>query len=144
MYIEIESGHNPMQAALVITLVLHVFAIVFWAGSTFTLARFDGAGAETLFGPQMGAAVLAIVTGGVLWGQLHKGPFGPAEQILAAGALLGIVAAGVQGALVGAARRKIAAGMDTASLRVRMTLGNRIAAALLAASLVAMTAVRFV
>jgi hypothetical protein len=133
-----------MQIALIITLALHMLAVVFWAGSTFTLARFGGEGAEKLFGPQMGAAGLAIITGGILWGQLHKGPFGPAEQILAVGALLGIIAAGVQGALVGAARRKIADGMDSAPLRARMALGNRIAAALLAAALIAMTSVRFV
>lgn len=55
-----------MQTVLVVTLVLHVLSGVFWAGSTFTLARTGGTGAEKLFRPQMGAAVVAVLTGAVL------------------------------------------------------------------------------
>ncbi|MEN3375287.1 MAG: hypothetical protein V7604_642, partial [Hyphomicrobiales bacterium] len=55
-----------MQAILIVTLVLHVLSGVFWAGSTFALARIGGNQADRFFRPQMGAAAVAIVTGGVL------------------------------------------------------------------------------
>ena len=45
-----------MQIALVIVLSLHVLSSVFWAGSSFTLARTGGAGGELLFG-EIGGAV---------------------------------------------------------------------------------------
>jgi hypothetical protein len=74
-----------MQIVLMAVLVLHVLAAVFWAGSTFTLARMAGERTEQFFAPQMGAAAVAALTGLVLWRQLHSGTFGLAEQILAAG-----------------------------------------------------------
>src|SRR5258706_9494138 len=75
-----------MQVTLVVTIVLHVLSGVFWAGSTFTLARMGGAGAAKLFRPQMGAATVAVLTGGLLWHLLHRGTPGTAEYLLAAGA----------------------------------------------------------
>src|ERR1700730_17656737 len=89
-----------MQIALVIVLSLHVLYSLIWAGSSFTPAVIGGAGAELLFGPQMGAAGVAILTGGYLGHLVHAGAFGTAEQILAAGAFCALVAAGVQ-ALIG-------------------------------------------
>ena len=52
-----------MQIALIIALSLHILSAVFWAGTSFTLARTGGAGGEQLFRPQMGAAVIAVLTG---------------------------------------------------------------------------------
>ncbi len=40
-----------MQTALIIALSLHVLSSVFWAGSSFTLARTGGLGGEKLLGP---------------------------------------------------------------------------------------------
>src|SRR3979409_726209 len=97
-----------MQIALIIALSLHILSTVFWAGTTFTLARTGGVGGEQLFRPQMGAAVVAVLTGGYLGHLVHAGAFGTAEQILAVGALAALVAAGVQGGLgrrAGAKRR---------------------------------------
>lgn len=54
-----------MQTALVIALSLHVLSSVFWAGSSFALARTGGAGGEQLVFPQLGAATIAILTGGI-------------------------------------------------------------------------------
>ena len=48
-----------MQVTLILTLVLHVLSGVFWAGTTFALARTGGNDAKQLFGPQMGAATVA-------------------------------------------------------------------------------------
>ena len=52
-----------MQLLFIIALSLHILAATFWAGATFTLARTNGEGAEKLLRPQMGAAVLAALTG---------------------------------------------------------------------------------
>src|SRR5215469_4656281 len=86
-----------MQVLIIATLVLHVLTGVFWAGTTFTLALTVGAHADRLFRPQMGAAVLVLLTGGLLWHLAHDGTFGTAEQLLAVGALCAIAAGGVQG-----------------------------------------------
>src|SRR5690349_6351468 len=89
---------DSMQVTLIILIGLHILAGVFWAGSTFAIARSGGAGAEALFGPQMGAATVTVLAGIGLWGILHRGPGGPMEHTLALGALCAIIAAGVQGA----------------------------------------------
>ena len=64
---------NAVQVTLIILQVLHVLSGVFWAGSTFALARMSGNQSGQLFRPQMGAASLAILTGGLLWFLLHRG-----------------------------------------------------------------------
>jgi len=134
-----------MQIALVIATSLHVLSGVFWAGSSFTLARTGGAGADLLFRPQMGAAAIAVVTGGYLWHLAHDGAFGPSEQVLAAGALCALIAAGVQGAMGGRAIRALRAGkIDETSARSRIATAQRIAAALLAVTAVCMGAARYV
>jgi hypothetical protein len=56
-----------MQMTLIVALVLHVLSGVFWAGTTFALARTGGNQADLFFRPQMSAAAIAVVTGGVLW-----------------------------------------------------------------------------
>src|ERR1700732_3465775 len=74
-----------MQIYLIIATALHVLAAVFWAGSTFVLARSAALGAEKLWRPQLGAATVSILSGGYLWSVLHRGQFGDSEKILAAG-----------------------------------------------------------
>src|SRR5438876_11565239 len=134
-----------MQIALVIAVSLHVLSGVFWAGSSFTLARTGGVGGELLFGPQMGAAVIAVLTGGYLWHLAHDGAFGPSEQVLAAGALCALIAAGVQGAVGGRAIRAWRAGkVDETSARSRIAVGQRIAAAILAVTGIWMGSGRYV
>lgn len=135
-----------MQYALITVIVVHVLAATFWAGSTFALTRLGGEKAEQLFPAQMGAATLVVLTGAQLWGQLHRGAFNLPEQMLAVGVVATILAAGVQGALIGPARRRLsdASEQTRASLRGRMAIGNRIAAALLAITLATMAGARFV
>ena len=133
-----------MQIALIIALSLHILSSVFWAGTSFALARTGGAGGEQLFRPQMGAAVIAVLTGGSLGHLAHAGSFGTAEQILAVGAVAAIVAAGVQGAIGGPAIRGLRAGTsDEAGARSRIATAQRIAAALLAVTAVCMGAARY-
>lgn len=134
-----------MQIVLITTLVLHVLSMAFWTGSTYTLSRMGGERAEQLFPAQMGAALLAVITGAILWGELHQGAFGLSEELLATGAVAAILAAGVQGAMIGGARRRLAgaAGAELAAIRGRMAVGQRVAAFLLSIALILMTAVRF-
>src|SRR4030081_4159990 len=134
-----------MQIALIIALSLHILSTVFWAGTTFTLARPGGVCGEQLFRPQMGAAVIAVLTGGYLWHLAHAGSFGTAEQILAVGALAALVAAGVQGAIGGRAIRSLRAGTaDEAGARSRIATAQRIAAGPLAVTAASMGAARYV
>jgi uncharacterized membrane protein len=133
-----------MQIALIIALSLHILSSVFWAGTSFTLARTGGVGGELLFRPQMGAATIAVLSGGYLGHLAHAGSFGTAEQILAVGALAALVAAGVQGAIGGRAIRSLRAGTgDEAGARSRIATAQRVAAVLLALAAVCMGAARY-
>ena len=133
-----------MQIALVIALSLHVLSSVFWAGSSFTLARTGGASGELLFGPQMGAAVIAMLTGGYLGHLVHSGAFGTGEKILAAGALGALIAAGVQAAIGGPAIRALRnRTADAIAARSRIATAQRVAAALLAVTAICMGAARY-
>jgi hypothetical protein len=132
-----------MQTILMFTVALHVLSGIFWAGSTFVLARVGGAGAKQHVRPQMGAAALAVLTGGILWNLVHGGSFQPQEQILALGALCALVAAGIQGTLATRARAahaNSAGALSAGSLR----LAYRIPAALLAITAICMASARYV
>lgn len=131
-----------VTAAVLIS--LHVLAGVFWAGSTFALTRTGGASAVALFRPQMAAAVLVVLTGGALLALLHKGPMGPQEQMLAAGAISAIIAAGVQGVGIGPALRRMRAGGEEAATRRRIVLVERIASFFLAITVVTMVVAKYV
>jgi hypothetical protein len=131
-----------MHIALIVTIVLHVLSGVFWAGSTFALARTAGMGAAKLFRPQMGAAVIALLSGGALWHLAHSGSLGRSEYILAAGAIAAVIAAAVQGIGVGPAVGTQAA--DQASRQqTRIVLAERVAALLLSITVICMAAARY-
>ena len=130
-----------MQVILVVTVALHVLSAVFWAGSTFVLARIGGAGAQQLARPQMGAAALAVLTGGILWTLVHGRSFGLQEQLLALGALCAIVAAGVQAA---SAARMRSAHASSAPAAGSLIWPHRVAAALLAVTVICMASARYV
>jgi len=132
-----------MQMTLIATLVLHVLSGVFWAGTTFALARTGGNEADRFFRPQMGAAAVAVATGGVLWFFLHPGPLGMPGHLLAIGALCALLAAGVQGAMGASARRNLSAASESERLRRRVARSQRIAAGLLAITVTCMAASRY-
>jgi hypothetical protein len=127
-----------MQTLLILTVALHVLS-----GSTFVLARIGGVGAQQLARPQMGAAGVAVLTGGILWSLVHAQSFQPQEQILALGALCAIIAAGVQGASAMRTHLVQANAAQAPSLG-SVTLPHRIAAALLAVTVVCMASARYV
>jgi hypothetical protein len=135
---------QTMQYVYIVVLGLHVMAGVFWAGTTFTLARDPEIKAERFFGPQMGSATLAVITGALLWYFFHQGVFGNMELVLAIGIVAALAAAGVLGAMVGPARRQLAGADDaaTAALRAQMAKGERIAARLLALTVLCMAIAR--
>lgn len=127
-----------MDIIMIVVIALHAMAGVFWAGSTSAVANL-GTNAERLFPFQMGSAGLAILTGIGLWAYWRGGAFGTSEQILALGIVAAIIAAGVQGRMVGPARREIAAAPGREpELRPRMATANRIAAGLLMVTVVTM------
>jgi hypothetical protein len=133
-----------MQTTLIVALVLHVLSGVFWAGSTFVLARTGGDQAGRLFRPQMGAAAVAVVSGATLWFLLHRGTPGIQEHLLAVGAVSALIAAGVQGSSARAVRQAaMATGPDGTVANDRVALSQRIAAALLALTVICMAAARY-
>jgi hypothetical protein len=134
-----------MRATLIVTLVLHFLSGVFWAGTTFALARTGADQTDQFFRPQMGAAVIVVATGGLLWYLVHPGSFGTTEQILAVGVFCAFVAAGVQGISGGSALRKLSiAGESEASrLRHRVATGQRVAAAFLMLTVTCMAVARY-
>lgn len=71
-----------MNIGLMLLLSLHVLSAIFWAGSTFVLARTGGSGIDALRRPQIGAAVVAVLTGAGLGAWVHGGAFGRTEQVL--------------------------------------------------------------
>jgi hypothetical protein len=134
-----------MSILVITALSLHALAAVFWAGATFVLARNPDFGAEKWLRPQMIAALIAVLTGAYLWYLLHEGGFGPMEGVLAFGALSAIAAAGVQGALIGGSIRRLRNGVLSKSEALgRIALAERIAAGLIAMTIVCMVSSRYV
>jgi hypothetical protein len=133
-----------MQILLMVVIALHVLSGVFWAGSTFVLARSAGNGAELLAYPQVAAATVAVLAGIVLWGLTHRYGFGTTEHILGLGAGCAIAAAGVQGRALAVVRNLRAASEDeTSRLRTRIAIAQRIAAVLLSITVVCMAVARY-
>jgi hypothetical protein len=134
-----------MQPLMIIILSLHVLAGVFWAGTTFALARTGGDGASKLFRPQMGAATVAVLTGAYLWSQLLQGPLALGERFLGVGVLCAVAAAGLQGFVVGRALRQLERGSPyKATSHSTIALTQRIAAGLLGVTIMSMVASRYV
>lgn len=132
-----------MQATLIVTLVLHVLSGVFWAGVTFVLARTGGYLADRFFRLQMGAATIAVLTGGLLWFLLHRGPAGLQEYILGIGAACALLAAGVQGSSARALKLSAAGESKEFIPSGRVAASQRIAAGLLAITVACMAAARY-
>jgi hypothetical protein len=135
-----------MQATVIVALVLHVVSGVFWAGSTFALARMGDSQARQFLRPQLGAAAIAIVTGALLWYLLHRGSEGTSEHVLATGAIFALIAAGIQ-AVTAVTGRQVLAGvgaLEGAQGPHRALIGQRVAAGCLLITVICMAAARYV
>ncbi|OSZ64951.1 hypothetical protein CAP40_14075 [Sphingomonas sp. IBVSS2] len=126
-----------MQILLILAIAVHVLSSIFWAGSTFVLARNGGQGATGLIRPQTGAASAAILSGLLLWYLLHRGSFQLVEQVLATGAAAAILAFCIQLALVRPALR-------SGEAPRRVAGGYRASAVLLAVTVICMAVSRYV
>lgn len=126
-----------MQILLIILLAVHVLSSIFWAGSTFVLARNGGEGASALFRPQIGAASVSALSGLSLWHLLHPGSFQRTEQILATGAAAAILALLV---LIVVVRP----GLRSGETSPRVAAGYRASAALLVVTIICMAAARYI
>lgn len=135
-----------MQALILSVQALHVLPAVFWAGTTFALARSGGAGAETLVRAQIGAMALTILAGAGMWMLTHRGAFGSTERVLAVGIACALLAGAVQVGLALPAARglKTAAVREAQRLRRKVAAAERIAMLLLVVTVVCMTASRYV
>ena len=134
-------GKAIMQSIIIVITALHVLSSVFWAGST--LAHAGGVRAERLFRPQIGAAIVAVITGAALWHYLHEGSFGISEQILTTGAACAIIAAGIQVISTGSTLRR-AGPVNSAQALRSIAMGQRAAAVLLAITFICMSVARYV
>ena len=124
-----------MPIPLLLTLGLHMAGALFWLLTSLVLGFNDNpAASKVMFRPQMVAATVAVFSGGGLWTMLHPAGFGRPEMALAAGAVLAVAAAGVQGALVGGSIRRL----PDAGAEAKIIRGQRIAAGLLVGTLVLM------
>jgi hypothetical protein len=133
-----------MPVVVIVALTVHVLVSVFWAGSTFTLARSSGLGSERLVFPQLGAAALAVLTGGYVWHNLHASSFDRAEQVLLLGVACALIAAVVQAAIgIPALRRFHNGRLDVERVRSRIGIAQRAAAALLAITVTTMVLTRY-
>src|SRR5258708_38870587 len=135
-----------MQILLMVVVALHVLPAVFWAGSTFVLARAGGVGAEGLAYPQLGSAAATVIMGGILWNLTHGQSFETPEQVLSVGAASALIALGLQAGVALPALRRLANAKDAdaGGLRNRIALGQRLAAGLLAIAILCMAVARYV
>jgi hypothetical protein len=134
-----------MLMSLIPIEALHVLAGVFWAGTTFALARTGVEPAAQLLRPQLGAAVGAVATGALLWFLLHRADTSMQAHILGLGAMFAVLALGVQAVTAASGARKLSGsgGVDALQVHNRATIGQRIAAPLLAVTIVCMAIARY-
>jgi hypothetical protein len=134
-----------MLISLIPIEALHVLAGVFWAGTTFALARTGVERAEQLLRPQLGAAAVAVVTGASLWFLFDRGDTSMQAHTLALGAMFAVLAIAVQAVTAASGARKLSTSgeLDALQVRNRATTGQRIAAPLLAVTVVCMAVARY-
>jgi hypothetical protein len=130
-----------MPIPLLLTVGLHMAGALFWLLTSLVLG-FGGNPALSgrMFRPQMVAATVAVFSGGGLWSMLHPAGFRPQEMVLAAGAVLAVAAAGVQGAMVGGNARRL----PEPAAEAKVVRGQKIAGVLLLLALACMLTAKHV
>jgi len=132
-----------MQWFLGTLTALHVVPALFWAGTTFGMARMAGEGAERMAFPQIGSAAVTIVVGAVLWHFTHPaGVRTSSDTVLAVGAASAVVAAGLQASALPAVRRLQRGEGDLQAQRRRIALIQRIGGVLIVVAAICMVTFR--
>lgn len=133
-----------MQWILIAVLALHILSGIAWTGMTFgTVGGFIPLEATpALRASQRGAAIMAMLMGLALWGLAHRGRFNTAEMALAAGAVLAILAAIVQGIAGGRLKRALASGA-LEQARAGVAGLDRLSAGLLVLTVILMAASKY-
>lgn len=132
-----------MDYVMIAVIALHALSGVFWAGSTAAMANLGPLGAPNaarIFPGQMIAAGIAVVTGITLWAVWRGAAFGPSELILLVGIASAIIAAALQGSIVGRARRN---GAIPAEAQPRIVQAYRLTAGLLMLTVITMVTSKF-
>ncbi len=134
-----------MSWVLILLTALHVLAGVFWAGSTFAVAHAAVTRFDRLAYAQAGAALIAMLAGGALWGVAGlTQAAGAPQEVLGAGAACAIVAAGVQATALPAMRQlRVADESRALALQGWVLKSQRIGAVLLAVTVVCMAVWRY-
>jgi len=128
-----------MQWIVIVLIVLHVVTGVFWAGTSFVLARTGGLLVEKLAFPQFGAGVATLCMGLATWLLALRGlPPTPGFHVLGMGAACALLALIVQASALPAVKTlKVAQGGSSPQQR-RVLISQRVAAGLLLLTVLAM------
>jgi len=133
-----------------ILITLHAVPGVFWAGSTFAIARSPLTVSDRMLGrAQAVAAGVTILAGMILWGIRHAHAPGPKEWILTVGVLCAVAAIVIQHAIAWPAYGRLSRMTDIQSAeatdeRRSVVVGQRVSAALLVVTVIAMVTWRYV
>ncbi|WP_250627233.1 hypothetical protein [Pinirhizobacter soli] len=128
-----------MQWIVIALIVLHVVTGVFWAGSSFVLARMGGLLVEKLAFPQFGAGVATLCLGMATWFLALRGlPPTPGFHVLGIGAACAVLALIVQASALPAVKTLKGAQGDSSPQQRRVLISQRVAAGLLLLAVLAM------
>lgn len=128
-----------MQWIVIALIVLHVVTGVFWAGSSFVLARTGGQLAEKLAFPQFRAGFATLCMGMATWFLALRGlPPTPGFHVLGMGAACAVLALIVQATALPAVKTLKAGQGDPSPLRRRVMITQRVAAVFLLLTVLAM------
>ena len=128
-----------MQWIVIALIVLHVVTGVFWAGSSFVLARLGGLMVEKLAFPQFGAGVATLCLGLATWFLALRGlPPTPGFHVLGIGAACAVLALIVQATALPAVKTLKGAQGDSSPQQRRVLISQRVAAGLLLLTVLAM------
>jgi hypothetical protein len=128
-----------MQWIVIVLIVLHVVTGVFWAGSSFVLARTGGLLVEKLAFPQFGAGIATLCMGLATWLLALRGlPPTPGFHVLGIGAACAVLALIVQATALPTVKTLKGAQADSLPQWRRVVISQRVAAVFLLLAVLAM------
>ena len=136
-----------MQFFVPVVIALHTLTSIFWAGATFMIARGELGLARRASKAVQAASIGAVITGILLWHFTIGGePQGTGPRTLAGGAVLALVAVGVQVAASRTLKKSVPLGVEHPPKEQggKALMLYRVSAALLAFTAVSMVISRFI